>query len=53
MWAALTALFVVLLVLIACSVVWIATNVISFPQPILIPVAIANVVVTAAAKVFF
>ena len=41
MWAALTALFVVLLVTIACSVVWIAANVIGFIQPILIPVAIA------------
>ena len=41
MWAALTALFVVLLVTIACSVVWIAANVVSFIQPILIPVAIA------------
>ena len=41
MWAALTALFVVMLITIACSVVWIATNVIGFIQPILIPVAIA------------
>jgi predicted PurR-regulated permease PerM len=41
MWAALTALFVVLLITIACSVVWIAANVIGFLQPILIPVAIA------------
>jgi predicted PurR-regulated permease PerM len=41
MWAALTALFVVLLITIACSVVWIAKNVIGFLQPILIPVAIA------------
>src|SRR5664279_1226374 len=41
MWAALTALFVVLLITIACSVVWIAANVIGFIQPILIPVAIA------------
>jgi predicted PurR-regulated permease PerM len=41
MWAALTALFVVMLVTIACSVVWIAANVIGFIQPILIPVAIA------------
>lgn len=41
MWAALTALFVVLLITIACWVVWIAANVISFIQPILIPVAIA------------
>ncbi len=41
MWAALTALFVVMLITIACSVVWIAANVIGFLQPILIPVAIA------------
>jgi predicted PurR-regulated permease PerM len=41
MWAALTALFVVVLITIACSVVWIAANVIGFIQPILIPVAIA------------
>ena len=41
MWAALTALFVVLLITIACSVIWIAVNLIGFIQPILIPVAIA------------
>ena len=41
MWAALTALFVVMLITIACSVIWIAANVIGFIQPILIPVAIA------------
>src|ERR1700675_3912311 len=41
MWAALTALFVVMLMTIACSVVWIGANVIGFVQPILIPVAIA------------
>jgi predicted PurR-regulated permease PerM len=41
MWAALTALFVVMLITIACSVVWIAANLIGFIQPILIPVAIA------------
>ena len=41
MWAALTAVFVVALVGIACSVVWIAVTVIGFLQPILIPVAIA------------
>jgi predicted PurR-regulated permease PerM len=41
MWAALTALFVVMLITIACSVVWITANVIGFLQPILIPVAIA------------
>src|SRR6202043_2514618 len=43
MWAALTAIFVVVLVAIACSVVWIAANVIGFIQPILIPVAIAAI----------
>jgi predicted PurR-regulated permease PerM len=41
MWAALTAVFIVVLITIACSVVWIAANVIGFIQPILIPVAIA------------
>lgn len=43
MWAALTALFVVLLVGIVGSVVWIAGNLIAFLQPILIPVAIAAI----------
>jgi len=43
MWAALTAVFIVLLVVTAASVVWVATNVISFLQPILIPVAIAAI----------
>jgi predicted PurR-regulated permease PerM len=43
MWAALTALFLVLLVTIACSVVWLVANVIGFIQPILIPVAIAAI----------
>src|SRR6267378_1257298 len=41
MWAALTALFVVLLIVIAGAVVYVGTNLISFLQPILIPVAIA------------
>jgi predicted PurR-regulated permease PerM len=41
MWAALTAVFVVLLVGIVATVVWIGANVIAFLQPILIPVAIA------------
>ena len=41
MWAALTACFVVLLVIIVAAVIWAAANVISFLQPILIPVAIA------------
>src|SRR5437870_5523621 len=41
MWAALTACFVLLLVVVLGAVVWAAANVISFLQPILIPVAIA------------
>jgi predicted PurR-regulated permease PerM len=41
MWAALTALFVVFLVTIAGATIWIGANIISFLQPILIPVAIA------------
>lgn len=41
MWAALTALFIVVLITTVGSVVWIVANVIGFIQPILIPVAIA------------
>ena len=41
MWAALTAVFVVFLVTIVGAVIWIGANIISFLQPILIPVAIA------------
>ena len=41
MWAALSAIFVVALVAIACSMIWIAVTVVGFIQPILIPVAIA------------
>ena len=41
MWAALSAVFVVLLVAIVAAVVWVGANVIAFLQPILIPVAIA------------
>src|SRR2546429_9733237 len=41
MWAALLACFVVLLVIVVGAVIWAAPNVISFLQPILIPVAIA------------
>ena len=41
MWAALTAFFIVVLITIACSVVLLLANVVSFIQPILIPVAIA------------
>src|ERR1700730_14912720 len=43
MWAALTALFIVFLIVIVASVVWVAANLISFLQPILIPVAIAAI----------
>jgi predicted PurR-regulated permease PerM len=43
MWAALTALFVVFLMVIAGAVVWVGANIISFLQPILIPVAIAAI----------
>ena len=43
MWAALTAVFIVLLAVTAVSVVWVAANVVSFLQPILIPVAIAAI----------
>jgi predicted PurR-regulated permease PerM len=41
MWAALTAFCVVLLVVIIGTVIWTSANIISFLQPILIPVAIA------------
>jgi len=41
MWGALTALFVVFLVVTVASTVWLMANAISFLQPILIPVAIA------------
>lgn len=41
MWAALTALFVVLLIVIAGAVVYVGANLISFLQPILIPIAVA------------
>src|SRR5437016_8400498 len=41
MWAALTAFFVVLLIIILGAVIWTGANIISFLQPILIPVAIA------------
>src|SRR5881275_3271723 len=41
MWAALTAIFIVVLITIGCSVVWLVANVVRFIQPILIPVAIA------------
>jgi predicted PurR-regulated permease PerM len=41
MWAALTAVFIVVLITIVCSIIWIAAGVVTFLQPILIPVAIA------------
>lgn len=43
MWAALTAVFIVVLITIGCTVVYIAANLIGFLQPILIPVAIAAI----------
>src|SRR3989440_11044134 len=41
MWAALTAIFIVILITIGCSVVWLVATGVSFIQPLLIPVAIA------------
>src|SRR6266513_3146246 len=41
MWAALTAFCVVLLIVIAGAVVYVGANLISFLQPILIPIAVA------------
>jgi predicted PurR-regulated permease PerM len=43
MWAALTACFVVALIVIVAAVIWAAASIISFLQPILIPVAIAAI----------
>jgi predicted PurR-regulated permease PerM len=43
MWAALTAFCVVLLVVIVGTVIWAGANILSFLQPILIPVAIAGI----------
>src|SRR5438874_766290 len=43
MWAALTACFVVVLVVIVAAVIWTGASIISFLQPILIPVAIAAI----------
>jgi predicted PurR-regulated permease PerM len=43
MWASLTAIFVVILVGIVSTVVWLGANLIGFLQPILIPVAIAAI----------
>jgi predicted PurR-regulated permease PerM len=41
MWAALSALFVVFLIAVVASAIWVTANLIAFLQPILIPVAIA------------
>ncbi|MEP7014172.1 MAG: AI-2E family transporter [Verrucomicrobiota bacterium] len=43
MWAALSAFFVVFIVVMACAVIWAVANVMGFLQPILIPVAIAAI----------
>lgn len=43
MWAALTALFIVFLIVTVATVIWVSANVVSFLQPILIPVAIAAI----------
>ena len=39
MWASLTAIFLVVLVIVVGSVVWVSASVVAFLQPILIPVA--------------
>src|SRR5437016_5649691 len=41
LWAALTACFVILLIVVVGAAIWTAANIVSFLQPILIPVAIA------------
>src|SRR5437660_12165573 len=43
MWAALSALFVVFLIVIVGGAIWTGGNIVSFLQPILIPVAIAMI----------
>jgi predicted PurR-regulated permease PerM len=43
MWASLTAVFIVVLVVTTATVLWVSANLISFLQPILIPVAIAAI----------
>src|SRR6185503_17634979 len=43
MWAALTACFVVVLVVVVAAVIWAGASIISFLQPILLPVAIAAI----------
>ena len=44
MWASLTAIFVVLLVIVVGSAIWAGVTLIAFLQPILIPVAIAVII---------
>lgn len=44
MWAALTAICVVILFLIVATSLWLGANVVAFLQPILIPVAIAVII---------
>jgi len=44
MWASLTAIFVVMLVIVVGSVVWVSASVVAFLQPILIPVAISAII---------
>src|ERR1041385_527850 len=43
MWAALTAFFVVVLIAVLAAAIWAGASIISFLQPILIPVAIAAI----------
>lgn len=43
MWVALSTFFVVFIVVTACAAVWVTASVMSFLQPILIPVAIAAI----------
>jgi predicted PurR-regulated permease PerM len=43
MWAALTALFVTFIIVVVVSVIWLASDLVSFLQPILMPVAIAAI----------
>src|SRR5436190_319529 len=43
MWAALSTFFVVFIMVTACGAIWVTAGVMSFLQPILIPVAIAAI----------
>jgi predicted PurR-regulated permease PerM len=43
MWAALTAFFIIVLIVILAAVIWAGASIISFLQPILIPLAIAAI----------